>query len=125
MKSKVNVKTGVTIAAGAVASGFLATEIQKQIPGTSASFVKRPLGNALIQVGLGMLSPKLIKGELGKNLATGMVVNGILTGVMGIIGASPSASGLRQATGSTFLPNVGNYKNATKQTAEKLSVKMN
>lgn len=123
---KINLKTGATIAAGAFASSTLSTQIQKMLP--AGGFTQGVYGNAAIQVGLGLLTPTLIKGEMGKNLATGMVVGGILAAFAGIAGATTgSAAGLLRSTGSTYLPNVsgvGAY-NAATVANEKVKMKMN
>jgi hypothetical protein len=118
---KINLRTGATIAAGTFASAIAAQQIQKAIPAASGTY-----GAAAIQVGLGLLTPTLIKGETGKNLATGMVVGGILSVFAGLTSMSRTA-GLLKSTGSTYLPNVsgvGAY-NATSVTNEKVKMKMN
>lgn len=118
---KINLRTGATIAAGTFASAIAAQQIQKAIPAASGTY-----GTAAIQVGLGLLTPTLIKGETGKNLATGMVVGGILSVFAGLTSMSRTA-GLLKSTGSTYLPNVsgvGAY-NATSVANEKVKMKMN
>ncbi len=118
---KINLRTGATIAAGTFASAIAAQQIQKAIPAASGAY-----GAAAIQLGLGLLTPTLIKGETGKNLATGMVVGGILSVFAGLTSMSRTA-GLLKSTGSTYLPNVsgvGAY-NATSVTNEKVKMKMN
>lgn len=118
---KINLRTGATIAAGTFASAIAAQQIQKAIPAASGTY-----GTAALQIGLGLLTPTLIKGETGKNLATGMVVGGILSVFAGLTSMSRTA-GLLKSTGSTYLPNVsgvGAY-NASSVANEKVKMKMN
>lgn len=130
MKTKTDFKTAGRIAAGVVAAGTVAAMIQTKLfpvkSGAEPTFLQRPLGSAIIQVGLGMLTPSLIKGTTGKNLATGMIVSGLATGVLSVI-AKPGAAGLLRATGSTYLPGVGAYNkdSAPKMAANKVTVGMN
>jgi len=130
MKQKTDFKTAGTIAAGVVAAGTVAAMIQTKLfpvkAGAEPNILQRPLGSGLIQIGLGMLTPGLIKGATGKNLATGMIVSGIATSVLTVIGR-PGAAGLLRSTGSTYLPGVSGYsKNSATKTAEnKVTVGMN
>lgn len=130
MKTKTDFKTAGGIAAGAVAASTVAAMIQTKLfpvkSGETPTFLQRPLGAALIQVGLGMVTPSLIKGTTGKNLATGMVVSGMATGILSLI-SKPGAAGLLRSTGSTYLPGVGNYgkDSAPKMATNKVTVGMN
>lgn len=129
--AKIDFKTSGTIAAGVVAAGTVSAMIQNRLfpvkSGEAPGFMQKPLGSAIIQIGLGALTPTLIKGAAGKNLATGMVVSGIATGVLSLL-PGVSTSGLLRSTGSSYLPGVSGYgkaDNAAMKAKDKVSVGMN
>lgn len=111
MATKIDLKKGAAVGAGYLAANVVVNKIP---------FVKdqTPVVKAVTQVILGaIVTPKLVKGAMGKNLATGMVAAGVLNAVSTFAPGAVSAAGLLKSTGSTYLPNVsgvGQMKQANK-----------
>lgn len=112
MSTKINLKTGATVGAGYLAANMVVNKIP---------FIKDQgaIVKAVTQVALGaIVTPQLVKGATGKELATGMVAAGVLNAIGSFVPGATGAAGLLRSTGSTYLPNVSGMKNAVKAPAK-------
>jgi len=72
---KDGVMSAVGIIGGAVAAQFLAKQIDKMLPATMASKTKTLIDGAA-PIALGLILPRFLKSDLGKNLGSGMIAVG-------------------------------------------------
>ena len=72
---KGGIMSAVTVIAGAVAAQALGKYVDKMLPTTTTDQNKSLIGGAA-PIALGLILPKVIKSDLGKNLGTGMIAVG-------------------------------------------------
>jgi hypothetical protein len=72
---KGGIMSAVTVIAGAVAAQALGKFVDKMLPATTAAGTKTLIDGAA-PIALGLILPKVIKSDLGKNLGTGMIAVG-------------------------------------------------
>jgi hypothetical protein len=122
---KDGVMSAVGIIGGAVAAQFLAKQIDKMLPATMASGTKTLIDGAA-PIALGLILPRFIKSDLGKNLGSGMIAVGglklaqsqisALSGMNGYnYGNKPvqAIAGYQTQTGGNYIAGVGGYQTST------------
>ena len=72
---KGGIMSAVTVIAGAVAAQALGKFVDKMLPATTSAGTKTLIDGAA-PIALGLILPKVIKSDLGKNLGTGMIAVG-------------------------------------------------
>jgi hypothetical protein len=122
---KGGVMSAVGIIGGAVAAQFLAKQIDKMLPATMASGTKTLIDGAA-PIALGLILPRFIKSDLGKNLGSGMIAVGglklaqsqisALSGMSGYnYGNMPvqAIAGYQTQTGGNYIAGLGGYQTST------------
>lgn len=87
---KGGIMSAVTVIAGAVAAQALGKFVDKMLPATTSAGTKTLIDGAA-PIALGLILPKVIKSDLGKNLGTGMIAVG---GLKLAQSALPTLSGI-------------------------------
>lgn len=98
---KGGIMSAVTVIAGAVAAQLLSKSVDKMIPATTAAGT-RSLIDGAAPIALGLILPRFIKSELGKNLGTGMIAVG---------GLKLVSSQVSALAGMGALPSMNPYAN--------------
>lgn len=124
---KDGVMSAVGIIGGAVAAQFLAKQIDKMLPATMSSGTKTLIDGAA-PIALGLILPRFLKSDLGKNLGSGMIAVGGLklaqSQISALSGMSmdnynygnmpvASIAGYQTQTGGNYIAGVGGYQTST------------